>query len=45
LRRQSRALQALIDNLPHMAWLKDRDGRFVAVNRSSRRSTGSRPSR
>ena len=33
LRRQSHALQALIDNLPHMAWLKDREGRFVAVNR------------
>jgi two-component system, sensor histidine kinase and response regulator len=33
LRRQSHALQALIDNLPHMAWMKDREGRFVAVNR------------
>ncbi|MBK1719510.1 response regulator [Thiocystis violacea] len=33
LRRQSHTLQALIDNLPHMAWLKDREGRFLAVNR------------
>ncbi|MCX7098451.1 MAG: PAS domain S-box protein [Methylococcales bacterium] len=32
LRRQSHALQALIDNLPHMAWLKDKEGRFIAVN-------------
>ncbi len=33
LRQQMRALQALIDNLPHLAWMKDREGRFVAVNR------------
>ncbi len=33
LRRQSHALQALLDNLPHMAWMKDRAGRFIAVNR------------
>ncbi len=33
LRRQTHALQALIDNLPHMAWMKDSEGRFVAVNR------------
>ncbi|MCQ8130023.1 PAS domain S-box protein [Methylomonas rivi] len=33
LRRQSHALQALIDNLPHMAWLKDSEGRFIAANR------------
>ncbi|MFD2113019.1 PAS domain S-box protein [Thiorhodococcus fuscus] len=34
LRHKTRALQALIDNLPLMAWLKDAEGRFVAVNRS-----------
>ncbi|NOS89827.1 MAG: PAS domain S-box protein [Methylococcaceae bacterium] len=33
LRRQSHSLQALIDSLPHMAWLKDRQGYFIAVNR------------
>ncbi|MCK7583002.1 MAG: PAS domain S-box protein [Chromatiales bacterium] len=33
LRQQTRSLQALIDNLPHLAWMKDREGRFVAVNR------------
>lgn len=32
--RQSQSLQALIDNLPHMAWMKDREGRFIAANRS-----------
>jgi two-component system sensor histidine kinase/response regulator len=33
LRRQTQALQALIDNLPHMAWMKDAQGRFIAANR------------
>jgi PAS domain S-box-containing protein len=33
LRQQSHSLQALIDNLPHLAWLKDKDGRYIAVNR------------
>jgi signal transduction histidine kinase/HPt (histidine-containing phosphotransfer) domain-containing protein/ActR/RegA family two-component response regulator len=33
LRRQSRSLQALIDSLPHLTWLKDREGRYLAVNR------------
>ena len=32
LRKQSNSLQALIDNLPFMAWLKDKEGRFMAVN-------------
>ena len=40
LRKQSHALQALIDNLPHMAWMKDSAGRFVAVNRVFAASTG-----
>jgi PAS domain S-box-containing protein len=33
LRQQSHALRALIDNLPHLAWMKDRDGRLLAINR------------
>ncbi|WP_200334085.1 PAS domain S-box protein [Thiocystis violacea] len=33
LHQKTHALQALIDNLPHMAWMKDREGRFLAVNR------------
>jgi PAS domain S-box-containing protein len=33
LRRQSHSLQALIDNLPHVAWMKNREGRLLAVNR------------
>ncbi|WP_242470973.1 PAS domain S-box protein [Thiocystis violacea] len=43
LRRQSHSLQALIDNLPHMAWMKDREGRFVAVNRVFAESNGREP--
>src|SRR5690606_27400863 len=34
LRRQTNYLLALIDNLPFRAWLKDADGRFLAVNRA-----------
>ena len=34
LDRQSQFLQALIDNLPHMAWLKDKEGRVIAANRA-----------
>ncbi|QIK38130.1 PAS domain S-box protein [Caldichromatium japonicum] len=33
LRHQTRSLQALLDNLPYPVWMKDREGRFVAVNR------------
>ena len=33
LRQKTHALQALIDNLPHLAWMKDAEGRFLAVNR------------
>jgi len=28
------AQRALLDNLPHMAWLKDLEGRFLAVNKA-----------
>jgi PAS domain S-box-containing protein len=34
LRLQTRSLQALIDNIPHLIWLKDREGRILAVNRA-----------
>ncbi|BCU06149.1 hypothetical protein Atep_08260 [Allochromatium tepidum] len=44
LRRQTRSLQALIDNLPHLAWMKDREGRFVAVNRVFAEAKGRSPS-
>ena len=43
LRRQSHALQALIDNLPHMAWLKDTERRFIAVNRVIAEANGISP--
>lgn len=32
LRRQERALRALLDNLPDLVWQKDTDARFVLVN-------------
>ncbi len=35
--------RALLDNQPHLAWLKDRDGRFLAVNQAFAEACG-RPS-
>ena len=32
LRESKAQLQAILDNMPFMAWLKDKDGRFIAVN-------------
>lgn len=40
LRQQSHSLQALIDNLPHMAWLKDKEGRFMVVNQAIAEANG-----
>ncbi len=34
------ALRALLDNQPHLAWLKDRDSRFLAVNRAFAQACG-----
>lgn len=33
LRQQTHYLRALIDNVPHLVWMKDTEGRFLAVNR------------
>lgn len=33
-------LRTMLDNIPHMAWLKDRDGRFVAVNQALATAVG-----
>ncbi|WP_310493904.1 PAS domain S-box protein [Dechloromonas sp.] len=32
VRYQTQSLQAMIDTIPHMAWLKDAEGNFMAVN-------------
>jgi two-component system, sensor histidine kinase and response regulator len=40
LRKQSHSLQALIDSLPFMVWLKDIEGRFMAVNQIVAEITG-----
>ena len=34
------ALRAILDNMPHMAWLKDMDGRYLAVNRQLAQTAG-----
>lgn len=40
LEQQLHYQQALIDNFPFMVWLKDRDGRFLAVNRQVAEACG-----
>jgi diguanylate cyclase (GGDEF)-like protein/PAS domain S-box-containing protein len=35
--------QAILDNIPDMAWLKDREGRYVAVNEPFSRTFGLAP--
>jgi PAS domain S-box-containing protein len=37
---QQNYLEALLNNIPHMAWLKDRDGRFISVNQSCAEQIG-----
>jgi two-component system, cell cycle sensor histidine kinase and response regulator CckA len=46
-KRQSEAIEkgriaqrALLDNQPHLTWLKDREGRFLAVNKAFAQSCG-----
>jgi two-component system, cell cycle sensor histidine kinase and response regulator CckA len=38
--RSRLSLQALLDNQPHLAWLKDREGRFLAVNKAFAQACG-----
>lgn len=43
LRRHELQQKAILDNIPDMAWLKDRDGKFIAANEAVARSTGTKP--
>lgn len=40
LRQRELQQKAILDNIPDIAWLKDGEGRFVAVNRAFETSTG-----
>jgi PAS domain S-box-containing protein len=40
LRQQTHYLRTLIDTLPMMAWLKDKDSRFLVVNQSTASACG-----
>ncbi len=40
LRQRELQQKAILDNIPDMAWLKDREGRFIAVNRAFEAATG-----
>jgi PAS domain S-box-containing protein len=34
LRKSQSQLQAILDNIPHLAWLKDKNGKYLSVNES-----------
>lgn len=40
IERNEANLRAILDNIPYLVWLKDRDSRFVAVNQAFLRATG-----
>jgi PAS domain S-box-containing protein len=43
VRLQQSYLEALLDNIPHMAWLKDAESQFIAVNRACAAISGFTP--
>lgn len=40
LQKSEASLRALLDNVPHLIWLKDTDCRFIAINKPFLRTTG-----
>ena len=40
LRSREAELRALIDNIPNLAWMKDTEGRFIAVNEPFAKASG-----
>ncbi len=34
------SLRAMLDNIPYLAWLKDKEGRFIAINQAFLKTTG-----
>ena len=43
LRESQRQQKAILDNIPDIAWLKDRENRFIAVNEPFGKSCGFKP--
>ena len=43
VRTEQSYLAALLDNIPHLAWLRDADSRFIAVNQPFATSCGCEP--
>jgi len=43
LRRSERQQKAILDNIPDLAWLKDREGRYIAVNGPFSKACGMSP--
>jgi PAS domain S-box-containing protein len=44
LQEKQQQLTSLLNNIPHIAWLKDRESRFLAVNEPFAQACGSTPS-
>lgn len=40
LQRQQSQIKSLLNNIPHIAWLKDHDSRFIAVNEGFSKACG-----
>ncbi len=43
LRRRELELEAILDNIPDILWLKDEESRFITVNKAFARSAGTTP--
>jgi len=43
LRKIQRQQRALLDNIPDMAWIKDKQSRFIATNEALARTVGRTP--
>ncbi len=43
LRTSERLLKAIVNSIPDMVWLKDRESRFIVVNEPMARATGNKP--
>ena len=43
LKKQERQIKSLLNNIPHIAWLKDPESKYIAVNESFARACGRTP--
>jgi PAS domain S-box-containing protein len=43
LKQQQSQIESILNNIPHIAWLKDQESRYIAVNESFAKACGVRP--